>query len=167
VVLWPHWAAGLHPITGNRAKRMLPGVLNLTTGALLLLLTEVWEEVAHQDVLERLRAHGRGWHVVRCEDRGPPHTAAGSQEVARDWGLHIRWRPRATPALNALGHLWRHVKGRAAADRPTRTSAASADAACRSLLEMRRLERLQKAGVLSGRFWLPRDALSKNFCLST
>jgi hypothetical protein len=53
-----------------------------------------------------------------------------------------------------MDHLWRSVKGRALADRPTRSIDASAGAACRYLLEMSRGERLRKAGVLSGNFWL-------------
>jgi transposase len=142
------------PSTGTRAKRILHGVLNVTTGDLLLLITEVWDEVTHQYFLAMIRAHWRGWRIVLFEDRGTPHTAEGSQEVARDLGLQIRWLPRATPALNAMDHLWRHVKGRAVADRPTRTIEESAAAACRYLLEMSCHERLQKAGVLSGHFWL-------------
>jgi hypothetical protein len=66
----------------------------------------------------------------------------------------VRLPSRATPELNAMDHLWRQVKARALADRPTRSIDASADAACRYILEMTRHERLKKAGVLSGNFWL-------------
>ena len=142
------------PITGKRAKRILHGVLNVTTGDLLMLITEVWDEVTHQYFLEMIRAHWRGWQIGLFEDRGTPHTAADSLEVAADLDIHIRWLPRATPELNAMDHLWRHVKGRAVADRPTQTIEESADTACRYPREMNRHERLQKAGVLSGRFWL-------------
>jgi transposase len=142
------------PITGNRAKRILHGVLNITTGDLLLLITEVWDEVTHQYFLQMIRAHWRGWHLLLFEDRGSPHTAEQSMELAAELGIEIRLLPRATPKLNAMDHLWRHVKGRALADRPTRSIDQSADAACRFLLEMSRQERLRKAGVLSGNFWL-------------
>lgn len=142
------------PITGTRTKRILHGVLNITTGDLLMLITEVWDEVTHQYFLEMIRAHWRGWQIVLFEDRGTPHTAEDSVELAADLGLQVRWLPRATPELNAMDHLWRHVKGQALADRPTQPIEQSADAACRYLLEMSRHERLQKAGVLSGHFWL-------------
>jgi NAD(P)-dependent dehydrogenase (short-subunit alcohol dehydrogenase family) len=33
------------PITGNRAKRIIHGALNITTGEVLLLITEQWDEV--------------------------------------------------------------------------------------------------------------------------
>jgi transposase len=142
------------PITGNRTKRILHGVLNVTTGDLLLLITEVWDEVTHPYFLQMIRAHWRGWHIRVFEDRGSPHTADQSLELAAALGIAIRFLPRATPKLNAMDHLWRHVKGCALANRPTRSIDQSADAACRFLLEMSRYERLRKAGVLSGNFWL-------------
>ena len=130
------------------------GALNIATGDLLLLSTEVWDEVTHQYFLQMIRAHWRGWHLILFEDRGSPHTAEQSLEVAAELGIEIRLLPRATPKLNAMDYLWRHVKGRALADRPTQSIEQSADAACRFLLEMSRRERLRKAGVLSGNFWL-------------
>lgn len=142
------------PITGNRTKRILHGVLNITTGEFLALITEVWDEVTHQYFLAMIRAHWRGWQIGLFEDRGTPHTAEDSQEQAKGLGIQIRWLPRATPELNAMDHLWRHVKGRALADRPTQSIDESAAAACRYLFEMPRRERLQKAGVFSGHFWL-------------
>ena len=142
------------PVTGNRAKRILHGAVNVTTGDLLMLITEVWDEVTHQYFLEMIRSHWRGWHIVLFEDRGTPHTAEGSLELAAELGIEVRFLPRATPELNAMDHLWRHVKGRALADRATHSIGESADTACRYLLEMSRQERLQKAGILSGNFWL-------------
>jgi transposase len=142
------------PITGHRAKRSLHGALTSATGALLRLITEIWDEVTPQYFLQRIRAQWRGWHLSLVEDRGSPPTAEQSREVAAALGIEIRWLPRATPKLNAMDHLWRHVKGRALADRPTQSIEQSADAACRFLFEMSRRERLRKAGVLSGNFWL-------------
>lgn len=142
------------PVTGNRQKRVLHGVLNICTGDLLLLITKVWDEVTHQYFLQMIRAHWRGWQIILFEDRGTPHTAEDSRELAAALGVQVRLLPRATPELNAMDHLWRSVKGRALADRPTRSIDDSADTACRYLLEMSRHERLRKAGVLSGNFWL-------------
>ena len=142
------------PITGNRNKRILHGVINIKTGDALLLITQVWDEVTHQYFLEMIRSHWRGWQIVLFEDRGTPHTAEASRELAADLGLEIRLLPRATPELNAMDHLWRFVKGRALANRPTLSIDKSADAACQYILEMSRGERLQKAGILSGNFWL-------------
>ncbi len=142
------------PITGNRQKRILHGCLNVTSGDALLLITREWVQETHQAFLHMIRSHWRGWRIVLFEDRGTPHTAGESRELARGLGIEVRWLPRATPELNAMDHLWRQVKGRALANRPTRSIDDSADAACRYIIEMSRRERLKKAGVLSGNFWL-------------
>jgi hypothetical protein len=109
------------PITGNRPKRILHGALNIGSGEVLLLITEEWGQETHQAFLTMLRSHWRGWHIVVFEDRGSPHTAEASRELA---------------------------------NRPTQSIDASADSACQYLLAMSRQERLRKAGVLSGNFWL-------------
>jgi DDE superfamily endonuclease len=142
------------PVTGNRQKRILHGAINIRSGDVVMLITKVWDEVTHQYFLEMIRAHWRGFSIVLFEDRGSPHTAEDSRELATALGVEVRLLPRATPELNAMDHLWRQVKGRALADRPTRTIDESADAACRYILEMSRHERLVKAGVYSGNFWL-------------
>jgi transposase len=142
------------PILGNHARRVLHGALNIYSGAVLLLITDGGNEQTHQYFLQMLRAPWRGRHLVRFEDRGTPHTTDDSGEVVREVAIERRWLPRATPELKAMDHLWRHVKGRALAERPTRSIDQSADAACRYVLEMSPGERLQKAGVFSGNFWL-------------
>lgn len=53
-----------------------------------------------------------------------------------------------------MDHLWRFVKGKALSNQPTQTIDTSADLACRYIYDMGREERLRKAGVRSGRFWL-------------
>jgi transposase len=142
------------PITGNRRKRILHGAINIKTGDCVLLITDVWDEQTHQYFLRMIRSHWRGWQIVLFEDRGTPHTAEESRDLAADLGIEIRLLPRATPELNAMDHLWRFVKGQALANRPTLSIDKSADAACQYILEMSRRERLQKAGILSGNFWL-------------
>lgn len=144
------------PITGNRARRVLHGVLNIHTGAVLLLITDVWNEQTHQYFLQMLRAHWGGWNIVVFEDRGTPHLTDDTRELAHALHLELRFLPVATPKLNAMDHLWRHVKGRALADRATQSIEHSANAACQYLLTMSPRERLTKAGVRSGHFWLSR-----------
>jgi len=142
------------PITGNRAKRILHAALNIETGDLLLLITTVWDALTHQYFLEMVRSHWRGWRIVLFEDRGSPHTAEDSLEYATTMGIEIRLLPRACPELNAVDHLFRSVKGRGVSNRQTLSIDSSADAACHYLYKLSRQERLTKAGVLSGDFWL-------------
>lgn len=148
-------AQGSVPVTGaHHAKRLLPGALHVKSGEGLLFLTDVWNHDAHQACLRMLRQHGRGWNLGLCEDRGSPHTAAARLRQAKALHLEVRFLPRATPELNALDHLWRPVTGRALAHRRTPSLDKAADDACQYLRSMSRSERLQKAGILSGNFWL-------------
>lgn len=142
------------PITGNRAKRILHGVINICSGDVLLLITEEWVQETHQAFLAMIRSHWRGWHLIVFEDRGSPHTAAATRALASKLHIELRFLPKATPELNAMDQLWRHVKGWGLANRPTRSIDDSANIACRYILQMSRHERLRKAGVLSGNFWL-------------
>lgn len=142
------------PITGNRAKRILHGVINIASGAVLLLITNEWVQETHQYFLSMIRAHWRGWHIVLFEDRGSPHTAEDSLELAAALNLDVRFLPKATPELNAMDHLWRHVKGRSLADRTVRSIETAALTVCQDIFAMSPLERLRKAGVCSGNFWL-------------
>ena len=142
------------PITGNRAKRVVHGALNIQTGDTLLLITEVWDALTHQYFLEMIRAHWRGWHIILFEDRGTPHTAEDSLEFAQYLKIQVRLLPIACPKLNAMDHLFRFVKGYGLANQPTITIDSSAQAACDYIYALSRHERLVKAGVLSGNFWL-------------
>ena len=142
------------PITGNRAKRIVHGALNIVTGTVLLLITDFWDANTHQYFLEMIRSHWRGWRIILYEDRGSPHTAEDSLEMAAELGIQVRLLPRACPELNAMDHLFRSVKGRGVANRQTRSIDDSAMIACRHIYNLSPQERLIKAGVLSGNFWL-------------
>ena len=83
-----------------------------------------------------------------------PHTAEDSFTLAATLNIEIRLLPRACPELNAMDHLFRSVKGRGLANRPTISIDDSAQAACDDLYALSRHERLVKAGVLSDNFWL-------------
>ena len=142
------------PITGSHARRILHGALNIRSGDVLLLITAEWCQDTHQVFLQMVRSHWRGWHIVLFEDRGSPHTAYASQDLAADLDIQLRFLPRATPELDAMDCLWRHAKGEGLADRATRSVDQSADDVCQLILDLTPRQRLRKAGVLSGNFWL-------------
>lgn len=142
------------PITGNHGKRIIHGAINIVSGDLLLLITNEWDALTHQFFLEMIRSHWRGWRIILFEDRGTPHTAEDSLDLALMLGIEVRLLPRACPELNAMDHLFRFVKGQGVANRQTLTIDQSADAACDYIYKMGRRERLTKAGVFSGDFWL-------------
>src|SRR3954467_5114830 len=66
------------PITGNRAKRILHGAINVKSGDLAPLITEQWIKETHQTFLAMIRSHWRGWNLVLIEDRASPHKAPES-----------------------------------------------------------------------------------------
>jgi transposase len=142
------------PITGNRSKRILHGAINIKTGAIALLITKEWTKPEHQGFLSMIRSHWRGWDIVLFEDRAGQHTSPESLEWAEELGIEIRLLPRATPELNAMDHLWRHTKREALGDRETETVDRSALDACQYIIDLSPRDRLLKAGVLSGDFWL-------------
>ena len=142
------------PITGNHAKRVIFGALNIRSGHSELMITSHWEALTWQTFLHQIRKSWRGWYIVLFIDRGTPHTAEDSQDLAKDLGIEIRWLPVATPELNAMEGIWRHGKDDSLANSPNSTIDDSADAICQYILDLTPQQRLQKAGVLSGKFWL-------------
>ena len=113
---------------------------------------QVWVPITGN--LSMIQSHWRGWNIVLFEDRGSPHTAEASLELAFNLGIELRFLPRATPELNAMDHLWRHMKGRSLANQSTQSIDESTNTACQDIFNMSPRERLRKAGILSGNFWL-------------
>ncbi len=153
------WALRGHqaevPITGNRAKRVLYGALNPKSGDLLLGESLRWDQVAVQRFFGAIRRHWRGWRIVLFLDKGSPHTAGDSRQCAQDLRFELRWLPTACPELNPTEPLWRYAKQTVLANVPPRAIQASLEAATKALGVLTPQECLVKAGVLSGRFWLP------------
>jgi transposase len=142
------------PITGNRAKRILHGAINVHSGDVALLITEEWVNETHQTFLAMVRSHWRGWNIVLFEDRASQHKSPGSLAWAEQLGIEVRLLPRATPELNAMDHLWRHTKRETVGSRATRTVERSALDACQYIIDLSPRDRLRRAGILSGNFWL-------------
>lgn len=143
------------PITGNRSKRILYGALNPKTGALCLDQALRWNQDSFQAHMRHLRRLWGGWRIVLLLDRGSPHRARRSRQVAQQLGIRLRYLPRACPELNPVEGLWRFVKGRILANEPTPSIDASVERACEALQSLSFKERLQTAGTLSDKFWLP------------
>ena len=142
------------PITGHRAKRIIHGAIDVSTGDVAALITKAWTQEEHQDFLSVIRSHWRGWNLVLFEDRASQHTAPESLDWAESLGIEVRLLPEATPELNAMDHLWRHTKRETLGSRATLTVERSALAACRYIGDLSPRDRLRQAGVLSGNFWL-------------
>jgi DDE superfamily endonuclease len=106
------------PITGNRAKRILHGAINIRSGDVWLLITEEWTRETHQAFLTMVRAHWRGWDLILFEDRASQHKGARAW-AKEQLGIETRLLPKATPELNAMDHLGRHTKRETVGSRAT------------------------------------------------
>jgi hypothetical protein len=95
------------PVSGNHARRVFHGVINIRSGEVLFLITEVWDQGTHQACLDMIHRYWPGWSIILFEDRGSPHPAATSRRHAKALGIEVRFLPWATPELNAMDHLWR------------------------------------------------------------
>ncbi len=128
--------------------------MNLKTGDEIEYISTKFRQGEFQDVLRLMRAHWRGWHIVLFLDKHSAHTARASRRLARDLGIRLRWLPTACPELNPLDHLWRHLKKDIIANQPTPDLDVEIACALHYLKSLSPRQRLRKAGVLSGTFWL-------------
>jgi DDE superfamily endonuclease len=143
------------PVTGNRAKRVLYGTVNIRTGAALLSRARRWNGEEFRRHLAGVRSRWRGWRIVLFLDRGGPHTARLTRQLAGALGVELRFLPTACPELNPVEGLWRYAKGWVLANEPTPDIDAALERVCDALMNMTGIQRLQLAGVLSENFWLP------------
>jgi len=142
------------PITGNRAKRVVYGTLNIGSGALCLDHTsENWNQSTFQAHLRRVRSQWRGWRIVLFLDRGSPHRAKATRALAKRLGIEFRFLPTACPELNPVEGLWRHVKNQILANEPTPDVETVVQRACDALTAMTQSQRRKTAGTLED-FWL-------------
>lgn len=143
------------PILGqHRAKRILTGVLNIQNGSYFQYSSEAYNQDTFQFILKLMRRRWRGWHIVLFLDKISAQRAERSQRLAKDLGIQLRWLPTACPELNPVDHLWRHLKKDILANEPLPDLKTTLKHACAYLDDLLPHERLRKAGILSGYFWL-------------
>lgn len=142
-------------ITGNRRKATLYGTLNIATGARLVDATDRWNGLTWREHLRMIRRCWRGWNIVLFVDRGTPHTAGASRELATELGIELRWLPTACPELNPVEDIWRWLKGTVLANQQLDDFRKTVSKAVQAIANLKPNDLLTKAGVLSQNFWLP------------
>ena len=98
------------PITGNRAKRILHGAINVGTGEVAGMITKDWTKGS---IRTSCRWSGPiGGAGTSCSSRIGPRSIRRRRacDWAADLKIEVRLLPKATPELNAMDHLWRHTK---------------------------------------------------------
>jgi hypothetical protein len=141
-------------ISGQNAKRVVYGILNIRTGNRLLWGLQGHRAQDFQEFLEVVHWYHRSWHVAMVLDQDSSHTAAGSAKLANRLNMEFLWLPARSPHLNPMDHLWRHGKGVVCANWQYPTIEDQVEEFFLYLYDLSPHEALRKAGVLSGDFWL-------------
>ena len=143
------------PILGQHHSRcILTGVLNIQTGSYWQYYSESYNHMTFETILHYLRRTWRGWHIVLFLDKISAQWAKSNRRLARALQIELRWLPTACPELNPVDHLWRHLTKDVLANEPLPNLDATLKRAWTYLADLSPADRLRKAGVLSGRFWL-------------
>jgi transposase len=147
--------AAVVPITGENAKRVLFGAINLRTGHRVLLIRHraggADVRAFFEEVRRRYRHRGTIWLLL---DRASGHTDRRTQALAATLDIQLLWLPKQAPELNAMDQLWRELKREIAANRQYPTIDALAAAAALWVLLLKPGEACRKAGMMSRHFWL-------------
>ena len=109
------------PITGENAKRVLFGSINLRTGHRILLRRKRARQEDFQAFLRELRRRYRNRPIWLLLDQAGCHLAAKSQALAAELNIELVWLPKQSPQLNGMDHLWKEVKKNVSANRQYRT----------------------------------------------
>jgi hypothetical protein len=142
-------------ISGNRRKAALYGTINIATGSRCIEAVERWNGETWRNHLQSIRRMWCGWNIVLFLDRGSPHTANASRQLAADLNIELRWLPTACPELNPVEDIWRWLKGVILCNHQPDDFSETVTAAVEALTELTPTEVLTKAGILSQNFWLP------------
>lgn len=141
-------------ISGNRHKAALFATIHIGTGRCCVDPAAFWNGDFWRDHLLHIRRTWRGWRIVLFLDRGSPHTARASRDLAARLGIELRWLPTACPELNPVEGIWRWLKGTILCNFQPNDFTDTITAALAALDELTPRQLLTKAGALSKDFWL-------------
>ena len=141
-------------ITGENAKRVLFGAINVRTGRRTLLRAATAGQAPFQAFLRRLRRSYGGREVWLLLDKGGAHTAAATRRLAAELRIELVWLPKQAPELNGMDQLWKELKRWVSANRQYRTIDRHAQEAEQWIMALSNKQAMRKAGLLSPGFWL-------------
>lgn len=142
------------PITGNNAKRVLFGAINIRTGHRILMRHANMRHQHFRNYLRLLRRCYPGRPIWLLLDQAPSHTAPPSEALARQLDIELVYLPKQCSELNAMDQLWRDLKSEISANYQFHDIDEHASFAEHWVLSLSKTEALRKASVLSKNFWL-------------
>jgi transposase len=141
-------------LSGQNARRVLFGAINVRTGHRLLLPRPKQRAEDFQAFLGWIHDHYRSRPVWLLLDGDSSHTAHGSVGLARELGIGLIWLPKRCPELNPVDHLWGHTKDEVCANHQEPSIEHLVDRFIRYIHGLSPEEARRKAGILSEDFWL-------------
>lgn len=145
----------LVPVTGQNAKRVLFGAVNIHTGHRVVLGRKSAGGADARAFLSELRGrYGQAHTIWLLLDRAPAHTDTRTLRLAADLNIELVWLPKQWPELNAMDQLWKELKRLIAANRQATSIDDLVEDAMAWVLQLSPHDALRKAGILSPAFWL-------------
>jgi transposase len=144
------------PISGENAKRVIFGTIDVDSGHRILLSREAACAVDFQVLLREIRKVYGTRKVALLLDKASRHTAETTTDLARKLDIEFIWLPRRATNINPMDLLWKWGKDKTCANKQHASIDWQADFFIKYLSTLSPEEALCKAGILSGRFWLLR-----------
>jgi transposase len=154
------------PITGQNAKRVLFGTINVRTARRTVYIgRSVGTREVKPFLLALRKVYRRAGTIWLLADRASGHTARATLVLAKELRIEFVWLPKQWPELNAMDQLWKELKRDVAANRQATSIDDLADRASRWVLNLPPAQVRRKSGMASGNFWL--RSLSQHIWLPT
>jgi transposase len=141
-------------ISGQNAKRVLFGTINLHTGHRITMRHLRLNQAGFQAFLHLLHRRYKGRQIWMLLDGASAHIAPRSQSLAKDLDIVLVWLPKQCPELNAMDHLFKEVKADISANYQYSSIDEHAEYAENYIFKLTNKQALTKAGILSKNFWL-------------
>jgi hypothetical protein len=142
------------PISGENAKRVVFGTIDVETGRRILIARGAPCAVDFQVLLREIRQRYGKRKVVLLLDKASRHTAQTTTDLAAELEIEFIWLPRRSANINPMDRLWRWGKDKICANKQYLSIDTQAERFLEYLLGLSAREALRKAGLLSGQFWL-------------
>src|SRR4051794_24185902 len=129
-------------------------MINIRTGNRLFLAHTSHKQYAFHEFLKLLHEHYRGWHIALLLDGNLAHTANGSRQLAKHYGMDFLWLPTRSPELNPMDHLWGPAKDQISVNIQRPTIEEQVARFMDYLQTLNPLQALHHSGILSANSWL-------------
>ncbi len=143
-------------ISGRNSRRVLHGVVNVVTGAVVRVVRERNRGADSAALIAALAAQTPAGKSLLIWDNAPPHHTRIARETAEAMGITILPLPFRSPELMPCEDLWREMKRVVAANRAYADVDELAQRGVAWLDDRSPDELLRIAGLQSSKFdWLP------------